>query len=109
MNGSKATSATERPANCACAGIDTVFHAAAIPGIWGPWKLFYETNTLGTLNMLEACMKQRIPKFVYTSSPSVIYDGADHLGIDENHPYPHELSVSLSAHQGARGKGRTGG
>jgi nucleoside-diphosphate-sugar epimerase len=72
----------------ACVGIDTVFHVAAIPGIWGPWNLFYETNTLGTVNMLEACVKQHIPKFVYTSSPSVIYDGADHLGLDENHPYP---------------------
>lgn len=72
----------------ACAGIDTVFHVAAIPGIWGPWKLFYDTNTLGTLNMLDACMKERVPKFVYTSSPSVIYDGRDHLGIDESHSYP---------------------
>jgi 2-alkyl-3-oxoalkanoate reductase len=74
--------------NRACQGIDTVFHAAAIPGIWGPWKLFYETNTLGTLNMLEACRKERVARFVYTSSPSVIYDGGDHLGIDESHPYP---------------------
>src|SRR5579863_7969440 len=24
----------------ACRSIDTVFHVAAIPGIWGPWKLF---------------------------------------------------------------------
>jgi 2-alkyl-3-oxoalkanoate reductase len=75
-------------ANRACQGIDTVFHAAAIPGIWGPWKLFYETNTLGTLNMLDACRKERVARFVYTSSPSVIYDGGDHLGIDESHPYP---------------------
>jgi nucleoside-diphosphate-sugar epimerase len=78
------------PAACdrACKGIDTVFHAAAIPGIWGPWKLFYETNTLGTLNILDACVQHRVPKLVYTSSPSVIYDGGDHLGIDESHPYP---------------------
>lgn len=74
--------------NRACRGIDTVFHAAAIPGIWGPWKLFYETNTLGTLNMLEACQREGVARFVYTSSPSVIYDGADHLGIDESRPYP---------------------
>ncbi|HUE17193.1 MAG TPA: NAD-dependent epimerase/dehydratase family protein [Planctomycetaceae bacterium] len=74
--------------NRACQGIDTVFHAAAIPGIWGPWKLFYETNTLGTLNMLQACRKARVARFVYTSSPSVIHDGGDHLGIDESHPYP---------------------
>jgi 2-alkyl-3-oxoalkanoate reductase len=72
----------------ACTGTDTVFHVAAIPGIWGPWKLFYETNTLGTLNMLDACVKERVSKFVYTSSPSVIYDGADHLAVDESHPYP---------------------
>jgi nucleoside-diphosphate-sugar epimerase len=69
-------------------GIDTVFHVAAIPGIWGPWKLFYETNTLGTLHMLGACVKEGVPKLVYTSSPSVIYDGADHLGVGEGHPYP---------------------
>lgn len=72
----------------ACAGIDTVFHVAAIPGIWGTWKLFYETNTLGTLHMLDACVKQGVPKFVYTSSPSVIYDGRDHRGVDESHLYP---------------------
>lgn len=72
----------------ACRGIETVFHAAAIPGIWGPWKAFYETNTLGTLNLLEACRIERVPRFVYTSSPSVIYDGADHCGVDESRPYP---------------------
>jgi nucleoside-diphosphate-sugar epimerase len=72
----------------ACGGINTVFHAAAVAGIWGPWKLFYETNTLGTLNVLDACRKQGVLKLVYTSSPSVVYDGADHLGIDETRPYP---------------------
>jgi 2-alkyl-3-oxoalkanoate reductase len=72
----------------ACRGIETVFHAAAIPGIWGPWKLFYETNTLGTLNILNACRQERVSKLVYTSSPSVIYDGGDHLGVDESRSYP---------------------
>ena len=75
--------------NRACEGIETVFHAAAIPGIWGPWKQFYETNTLGTLNMLEASTKQGVAKLIYTSSPSVIYDGTDHLNADESRPYPH--------------------
>ena len=72
----------------ACRNIDTVFHAAAIPGIWGPWKHFYETNTLGTLHVLDACRKDRVARLIYTSSPSVIYDGADHLNVDESHPYP---------------------
>jgi nucleoside-diphosphate-sugar epimerase len=72
----------------ACRGIDTVFHVAAVPGIWGPWKLFYETNTLGTQNVVAACREEGIAKLVYTSSPSVIYDGRDHRGIDESHLYP---------------------
>jgi nucleoside-diphosphate-sugar epimerase len=82
------------PAACdwACKGIDTVFHTAAIPGIWGPWKLFYETNTQGTLNILDACVQHRVPKLVYTSSPSVIYDGENHLGVDESRPYPSDPS-----------------
>ena len=72
----------------ACQGIKTVYHVAAVPGIWGPWKLFYETNTLGTQYVIDACRKQGISKLVYTSSPSVIYDGVDHRGIDESRPYP---------------------
>jgi 2-alkyl-3-oxoalkanoate reductase len=71
----------------ACRGIDTVFHLAAVPGIWGPWKLFYETNTLGTKHVIEACRKHGVAKLIYTSSPSVIYDGADHCGVDETRPY----------------------
>ena len=33
--------------HAACDDIDTVFHVAAIPGIWGPWKQFHAVNTLG--------------------------------------------------------------
>jgi 2-alkyl-3-oxoalkanoate reductase len=72
----------------ACRGIDTVFHLAAVPGIWGPWKLYYETNTLGTRHIIDACRKHKVARLVYTSSPSVIYDGADHLDINEGYPYP---------------------
>lgn len=72
----------------ACEGIDIVFHTAALPGIWGPWKLYYSVNTLGTLNLLEAARRQGVAKFVYTSSPSVIFDGHDHIAADERLPYP---------------------
>ncbi len=72
----------------ACEGIETVFHTAAIPGIWGPWKMFYEINTLGTLNVLEGCRRHNVPRLIYTSSPSVIYGGCDHRGLNEDLPYP---------------------
>lgn len=72
----------------AVAGCDRVFHVAAVPGIWGSWKHFYGVNTLGTLNVLAACRKHNVSKLIYTSSPSVVFDGTPHLNADETLPYP---------------------
>ncbi|OAI56865.1 3-beta hydroxysteroid dehydrogenase [Planctomyces sp. SCGC AG-212-M04] len=77
----------------ACRGVDTVFHTAAVPGIWGPWSLYYETNTLGTLNVIAGCIAQRVSRLIYTSSPSVVYDGRPHEGEDESLPYPARFSA----------------
>jgi nucleoside-diphosphate-sugar epimerase len=72
----------------ACEGVDTVFHVAAVAGIWGPWKHFYETNTLGTRHIIEGCLRHRVTRLIYTSSPSVTFDGREQCGIDETAPYP---------------------
>lgn len=71
----------------ACEGIDCVFHVAALPGIWGDWQRYYETNTLGTRNVLDACLTRGVSRLVYTSSPSVVFSGGDHEGGDESLPY----------------------
>jgi nucleoside-diphosphate-sugar epimerase len=71
----------------AVAGMEAVFHCAALPGIWGPWKMFYGVNTLGTRHVLEACQRHAVPKLIFTSSPSVVFEGHDHLGADESLPY----------------------
>ena len=72
----------------ACAGIETVFHTVAIPGVWGPWSLYYDTNTLGTENVIAGCRQHSVERFVFTSSPSVVFDRGDHLDADESLPYP---------------------
>jgi len=72
----------------ACDGIEVVFHVAAVAGIWGPWKLFHEINTLGTANVIAACRKHGVGRLVYTSSPSVTFAGRDQRGVDESAPYP---------------------
>lgn len=72
----------------ACAGIDTVFHVAGVAGIWGPWDYYYGINTRGTLNVIDGCRNQGVPKLIYTSSPSVTFDGRHQCGIDESAPYP---------------------
>jgi nucleoside-diphosphate-sugar epimerase len=69
-------------------GVDCVFHVAAVAGIWGPWKHYFEINFRGTVHVLEACLKNKVPKLVFTSSPSVTFAGGDQLGVDESVPYP---------------------
>lgn len=72
----------------ACEGQEVVFHTAAISGIWGSWKLFHGTNTVGTRNVVESCLEHKVPKLVYTSSPSVTFDGQHQLNVNETAPYP---------------------
>lgn len=72
----------------ACEGIDAVFHVAAVPGIWGAWEMFHGVNTIGTQNVIEGCRKHNVRKLVFTSSPSVVFDGGDHMDADESLPYP---------------------
>lgn len=72
----------------ACRGIDSVFHVAAVPGVWGPWDYYHSINTLGTENIITACRQHGVTKLIYTSSPSVIYDGNEHLNSNESLPYP---------------------
>ncbi len=71
----------------ACDQMEAVFHVAAVPGIWGPWERYYSTNTVGTNNILTACKKHSVQRLIYTSSPSVVFDGHDHINGDESLPY----------------------
>jgi nucleoside-diphosphate-sugar epimerase len=71
----------------ACAGRDVVFHTAAVAGIWGPWEHFHGINVLGTRNVLAGCRKHGVPRLVYTSSPSVTFDGAPQENVNESVGY----------------------
>ncbi len=68
--------------------VDVVFHVAAISGIWGEWKEYHSVNTVGTRHAIEACVENRVPRLVYTSSPSVTFDGNHQINVDESAPYP---------------------
>ena len=72
----------------ACAGVDAVFHVGGVAGIWGPWDHYYGINTLGTQNVIEGCRRHGVPRLIYTSSPSVTFDGGEQAGVDEPAPYP---------------------
>ena len=72
--------------------MDAVFHTAALPGIWGDPKVYYATNVMGTRNLVEGCKRRGVPKLIYTSSPSVVFDMKDENGINEKTPYPKRLA-----------------
>ena len=72
----------------ACRGVDTVFHVAAKAGVWGYASDFHRTNVVGTRNVIAACRAGSVETLVYTSSPSVVFDGKDMEGVDESVPYP---------------------
>jgi nucleoside-diphosphate-sugar epimerase len=71
----------------AAAGCDVVFHVAAKAGIWGRYADYHRTNVTGTQNVLAACRKCGVRRLVYTSSPSVVFNGRDMEGVDESVPY----------------------
>ena len=69
-------------------GCEAVFHVAAKTGIWGKYEDFYKANVIGTENVLRACRELGIRNLIFTSSPSVVYDGKDSEGQNESLPYP---------------------
>ncbi|RPJ09114.1 MAG: NAD-dependent epimerase/dehydratase family protein [Deltaproteobacteria bacterium] len=81
----------------AAKGCELVFHVAAKAGIWGCYRDFYQANVVGTKNVIAACRSNQIDRLVYTSSPSVVFDGSDVEGGNETLPYPSRYEAHYPA------------
>lgn len=82
----------------ASAGVDAVVHAGALSSVWGKWQDFYETNVLGTENVLEVCCERNIKKLVFISSPSIYASAKDQLNICEDEaPERNELNFYIKS------------
>jgi 2-alkyl-3-oxoalkanoate reductase len=72
----------------ACAGMDSVIHNASLvhtkhnreQDVWA-------VNLGGTENIIEACKTHSIPRLIYISSASAVYEGEDIENGDESLPY----------------------
>lgn len=78
----------------ACAGIDTVFHTAALIDLNGGKAATEEyrqrsfaVNVGGTENIIRACQAQGVRRLVYTASNSVVIGGKSIANGDESLPY----------------------
>jgi nucleoside-diphosphate-sugar epimerase len=74
-----------------------VFHVAAKAGIWGDPSDFYNSNVIGTRNVIKGCLENGVRRLVYTSSPSVVFDGQDMEGADESVPYGSRFTAHYPA------------
>lgn len=71
----------------ACEGKSTVFHVAAKVGIWGRYQDFHAANVEGTQAVINGCRDFAVAKLIYTSTPSVVFNGRSLAGHDESLPY----------------------
>jgi nucleoside-diphosphate-sugar epimerase len=81
----------------AATGCDVVFHVAAKAGIWGDYADYYSANVIGTDNVIKACRQLGIKKLIYTSSPSVVFNGQSMAGLNESLPYPQHYETAYPA------------
>ncbi len=76
------------------AGSTRVFHLAASVGSGGNSEEMWETNVVGTANVLDAARETGVRRLVYVSTESVFLDGRALDGVTEETPVP--LSGHLS-------------
>jgi nucleoside-diphosphate-sugar epimerase len=81
----------EQPVDASDSGFAGVINLAARagvrPSVMDPWT-YFETNTTGTLNLLELCREFAIPKFVLSSTSSL-------YGRDNPMPWQEDQNTSL--------------
>ncbi len=73
--------------NAAASGCDVIFHVAAKAGVWGDYNDYYQANVVATKNVLQACRVNNVNNLIYTSTPSVVFNGENEEGINESAPY----------------------
>jgi len=69
--------------------IDICFHIAALVGPYYDYDKYFAVNTEGTKRIIRMCQKYKVPKLVYSSSPSTRFTGKDVTGQTEDElPFP---------------------
>ena len=91
----------------ALTGCDLLFHAAAIYELWAPDpQLLIRTEVTGTVNVLEAALRARTPRVVYTSTAAAVGERRGETGTEETPHRGYFLSVYEKAKYDAEVRAR---
>ncbi|XP_013601109.1 PREDICTED: 3beta-hydroxysteroid-dehydrogenase/decarboxylase isoform 1-like [Brassica oleracea var. oleracea] len=73
-------------------GAQLVFHMAAPDSSINSCQLHCSVNVQGTTNVIDACVEVGVKRLIYTSSPSLVFDGVNSfLNANETTPYPSKV------------------
>ncbi|HUN23170.1 MAG TPA: NAD-dependent epimerase/dehydratase family protein, partial [Anaerolineales bacterium] len=61
-----------------CDGVQVVCHVGALSSAWGKFEDFWQSNVVGTQNVVQACRACGVGRLVHISSPSAWFDGTPH-------------------------------
>jgi nucleoside-diphosphate-sugar epimerase len=78
-------------------GCTAAFHAAAHLGEWGSRAEFERVNVGGTRNVLEACARAGVKRFVHVGTEAALLTGEPLVDIDESAPLRPDSQSSYSA------------
>jgi len=72
-------------------GYDYVIHCGAKSDLWGKYNEFYNSNVIGTNNILDGCLMHKVKRLIYISTPSIYFDWTDRINIKEDDYIPNKL------------------
>lgn len=75
----------------ACHKQDYVFHCGALSSPWGKYRDFYETNVIGTKNIIAGCKKYNIQRLIHVSTPSIYSIYSDREDVKEDALLPEKF------------------
>lgn len=75
-----------------CESIDWVIHCAALSSPWGKYEDFYQSNVIGTQNIVEGCLINKVKKLVHISTPSLYFNFRDQYDIHESDQLPDKFA-----------------
>jgi nucleoside-diphosphate-sugar epimerase len=88
MHSVRADLADGQTIKAACQGKEVVFHSGALSSAWGPARLFYQANVLGTRNVIAGCEAAGVRRLVYVSTPSIYFRFESRMNVREDAPLP---------------------